>query len=304
MFGQPRYEAMNALLNEVFTEEQVLVVAHRGTGGGSVAVNTALAVRAALLQGAAMVELDVTASADGEFYCFHDGYEPEALGLQANLQTLTAAQVDACSYQWVDRPGRVARVERLLPLLKPWADTRALFNIDRSWWRWPHLLKALDGLYMAHQLLLKCPAWERVALDRLRTFRVKFPFVPICATPEDVYRVVGDPELNTVGVELITNTRDHPWFSPSVIEELHGLGVFVFVNTVTLTTGIPLFGGLDDELAIATSPAEAYGPILDLGVDAIQTDWPAVVRDYRDAWLSGRAGARRASQTPATSPAT
>lgn len=285
MFGQARFAAMNALINDVFTTERIVIAAHRGSGGGSVAVNTELAVRAALLQGADMVELDVTASRDGEFYCFHDGYEPELLGVQANLQTLSAAEIDQASYMWIDRPGRIARVEHLLPLLRSFKDTRALFNIDRSWWRWPNLLKALDGLYMAHQLLMKCPAWEDDALVRLRGFEVKFPFVPICSSLEDVYRVVNDPELNTVGAELITDSRQHPWFSASVIDEIRSLGVFVFVDTVTLTTGIPLFGGLDDELALSASPDAAYGPILDLGVDAVQTDWPAIVRDYRDAWL-------------------
>jgi glycerophosphoryl diester phosphodiesterase len=286
MFGQAQFAAMNSLINDVLETEKILIVAHRGSAGGSIAVNTALAVKAALLQGAGMVELDVSASADGEFYCFHDGYEPEVLGITQNLQTLTSAQVDKASYLWVDRPGRVARVERLLPLLHGFKDTRALFNIDRSWWRWPNLLKALDGLYMAHQLVIKCPAWEKAALQRLREFSVKFPFVPICATPEQVYRVVNDPDLNTVGVELISNTTQHPWFSPSVVEEFHAMGVFVFVNSVTLTTGVPLFGGFDDELAISESPEAAYGPILALGVDAIQTDWPAIVRDYRDTWLA------------------
>ncbi len=288
MFGQPRFAAMNALINDVIETEKVLIVAHRGSAGGSVAVNTELSIRAAQLQGAGMVELDVSASRDGEFYLFHDGCEAEMLGFDANLQTLSSAEVDRAPYIWVDRPGRTAHVERLLPVLRNFKDTRALFNIDRSWWRWPNLLKALDGLYMAHQLLMKCPAWEEAALDRLRAFDVKFPFVPICSTPEDVYRVVNDPELNTVGVELITDTRQHPWFSPSVIEEFQDLGVFVFVNAVTLTTGIPLFGGLDDELAISTSPEAAYGPILALGVDAVQTDWPAILRDYRNSWLAAR----------------
>ncbi len=288
MFGQPRFAAMNALINDVIETEKVLIVAHRGSAGGSITVNTELAIRAALLQGAGMVELDVSASRDGEFYLFHDGTEVETLGFETNLQTLSTAEVDQASYIWVDRPGRIARVDHLLPVLRKFKDTRALFNIDRSWWRWPNLLKALDGLYMAHQLLMKCPAWEEAALDRLRAFDVKFPFVPICSTPDDVYRVVNDPELNTVGVELITSTRQHPWFSPSVIEEFQELGVFVFVNTVTLTTGVPLFGGLDDELAISTSPEEAYGPVLALGVDAVQTDWPAILRDYRDGWLAAR----------------
>ena len=195
---------------------------------------------------------------------------------------------DKASYLWVDRPGRPARVERLLPMLRSFRNSDVLFNVDRSWWRWPQLLRALDGLYMAHQLVLKCPAWEEAALDRLREFPVKFPFVPICANPDDVYRTVNDPALKTVGVELITNTRHHPWFSRSVIEEFQALGVFVFVNAVTLTTGIPLFGGLDDELAISESPEVAYAPVFDLGVDAIQTDWPAIVRDFRTQWLDRR----------------
>lgn len=282
MFGQPRFAALNARINHKLAEVDTLVVAHRGTGHGSIADNTALAVRAALRSGADLIELDVAASRDGEFFCFHDGYEAELLGIEANLQTLSAAEIDKLSYQWVDRPGRRTPVERLLPLLDSFRG-QTLFNIDRSWWRWPQLLRGLRGLNMADQLILKCPAWDDMALGRLREFGVKYPFVPICATPDDVYRTVGDPELNTVGVELITTTQHHPWFCAEVIEEFHQLGVFCFINTETLTTGVPLFGGLDDELAILDGPEAAYGPLFDLGVDAIQTDWPWLVRDYRAA---------------------
>lgn len=287
MFGQPQFAAINGLINDRLREVGVLIVAHRGTGLASVAENTSLAVKAALLSGADMVEIDVTASADGEFYCFHDGYEAELLGIDVNLQTLPAQEVDRASYIWVDRPGRRVRVERLLPMLHSFRGS-TLFNVDRSWWRWPQLLQSMEGLNMADQLLMKCPAWEEAALDRLRHSRVKYPFMPICATPEDVYRTVGDPQLNTVGVELITTTQQHPWFSPSVMEEFHRMGVFCFVNTETLTTGVPLFGGLDDELAISQSPEVAYGPIFDLGVDAIQTDWPWLLRDFRASWRAGR----------------
>ena len=282
MFGQPKFAALNSRINARLDELGVLVVAHRGCGHASIATNTALAVKAAVLSGADVVELDVSASRDGEFFCFHDGYEPELLGLQSNLQKLTAAEIDEVSYLWVDRPGRRARVERLLPLLRSFRDSGTLFNIDRSWWRWPQLLRALRGLRMTDQLILKCPAWEEAALARLREFGVKFPFVAICATPEDVYRTVGDPELNTVGVELITTTRQHPWFDPKVIAEFHNLGVFCFVNAETLNTGIPQFGGMDDELAIEQGPESVYGALLDLGIDAVQTDWPWLVREVRD----------------------
>ena len=319
MFGQARFAAMNAHINNCFARQPVLISAHRGSGGGSVAVNTTLGVKAAVLHGADIVEIDVTASRDGEFYCFHDGCELELLGIEPNLQTLSSAEIDRQSYIWVDRPGRPAKVERLLPMLHSFKGQDVLFNVDRSWWRWPNMLKALDGLIMAHQILLKCPAWDDAALDRLREFEVKFPFVPICASPEDVERVVNDPELNTVGVELIANFREHPWLSRDMVEACHRQGLFVFVNTVTLNTGIPLFGGLDDELAISECPDVAYGPVFDLRVDAVQTDWPSLVRDYRTKRLGGLDAApahlvnadsqvmglgRRTSHSPETSPAT
>lgn len=282
LFGQEAFEPVNRRINQLLDRVGTAIIAHRGTGHASIPENTSMAVRAAVLSGADMVELDVTASSDGEYFSFHDGYETEQLGIPVNLQSLTAVEIEKTSYVWRDRPGRTTRVDRLLPLLESFRG-EVIFNIDRSWWRWPRLLKALHRLDMDDQLVLKCPAWEEAALQRLREFEVKFPFIPICSTPEDVYRTVRDPQINTVGVELITTTRQHPWFSPEVIAEFHALGVFCFMNTETLTTGIPLFGGLDDELAILTSPEEVFTPLFDLGFDAIQTDWPWLLRDFREA---------------------
>ena len=304
MFGQPHFATQNARINATLDHVGTLIVAHRAVGHGSIAENTRLAVKAAQLSGADMVEIDVTASSDGEFYCFHDGYEAETLGFDSNLQTLTAAEIDQASYIWVDRPGRKARVERLLPLLESFRGSSVLFTVDRSWWRWPTLLRALARLTMSDQLVMKCPAWEEAALQRLRDFPVKFPVMPICASPDDVYRTLADPTINTVGVELITTTQHHPWFSNSVIEEFHDRGVYCFVNTETLTTGVPLFGGLDDELAITESPEAAYGPIFDLGVDAIQTDWPWLLRDFRTAWHGAHPDRRRGSVDSDEQPAT
>ncbi|MEA4945413.1 MAG: glycerophosphodiester phosphodiesterase family protein [Propionicimonas sp.] len=282
MFGQAQFAAENRLVNEVLARVGTMIVSHRGVGYASLAENSALAVRAAVLSGSDMVELDVTSSRDGEFFGFHDGYELELLGFEKNLQTLTAGEVDKASHVWIDRPGRQARVERLLPLLESFRGSGVLLQLDRSWWRWPQLLRAAATLKMSDQLVMKCPAWEEAALERLREFPTKYPLIPICSSPDDVYRTVGDPQLNTVGVELITTTERSPWFCDSVIEEFHDLGVFSLVSTVTLTTGVPLFGGLDDELAVADSPDTAWGPIFELGIDAIQTDWPWLLRDYRE----------------------
>lgn len=282
MVGLPEFSAINAQLSETLTRAKPAVVAHRGLGHASIAPNTVGAVRAAVRSGAEIVQIPVSASADMYFWAFHDGFEPEHLGIKRNIQTLTAIDVRDQSYIWRDRPGRMARVEPLLEVLGKFAGGPTLFAIDRSWWRWPQLLIAIDTLRMPGQLLLKAPAWEHESLSRLQRHPVKYPFVPICSTPREVEEVLALDKLNIVGLELITTTRQSPWFDPEVIEEYHRRGLFILVNTVTLTTGIPQFGGYEDETAVFDSPAAAWQPLIDLGVDAIQTDWPWLLRGYRD----------------------
>ncbi|WP_051208349.1 glycerophosphodiester phosphodiesterase family protein [Propionicicella superfundia] len=282
MLGLPDYAALNSQLGETLRRAKPAVVAHRGLGHASIAPNTIGAVRAAVRSGAEVVQIPVSASADMYFWAFHDGFEPEHLGIERNIQTLTATEVRQQSYIWRDRPGRTARVQPLLELLGKFAGGPVLFTIDRSWWRWPQLLVALDGLRMPGQLMLKAPAWEMEAISRLRRHPTKYPFVPICSTEEEVEDVLRLDELNTVGLELITTTPQSPWFDPDVIEGYHRRGLFILVNSVTLTTGIPQFGGYEDEDAIFDCPAAAWQPLFDLGVDAIQTDWPWLLRAYRD----------------------
>lgn len=282
MFGASMHSQMNALLNAMFDRVQTAVVVHRGTGHGSIPENSSGAVRAALASGGDMVEIDVTGSTDNYYFAFHDGYEAERLGLfNQNLQGLPAHEIRELSYVWHDRPGRRAPVEPLSEVLGKFrGDT--LFSVDRSWWRWPSLLLALDSLRMPRQILLKCPSWEFDAIERLQAHSTKYPFMPICGSVEEADRVLALDQLNLVGLELITHTSESPWFDPDVIAGYHAKGLFLLVNTVTLTTGIPLFGGLEDEQAVLGSPDEVWGPIFDLGFDAIQTDWPWLLRDYRE----------------------
>ena len=57
-------------------KKHILIAAHRGTAGGNLPCNTLAAYEAALRQGADIVELDVSRSADGELFVFHPGMEP------------------------------------------------------------------------------------------------------------------------------------------------------------------------------------------------------------------------------------
>lgn len=282
MFGDKRHERTNALLNRI-SSAGPLVVSHGGVSVGGFPSNTVASTRAALQSGADVVKIDVSASSDYVFYAFHDGFEDEYLGIEPNIQALSAAEIGQLTYRWKNRPGRRAPVERLIPLLTHFRGHEALFALDRSWWRWPTLLRVLDGAHMSEQLILKVPAWERVAFDAARTHKTPYPLLAICYTPDDLASLpMADPEVNLVGVELIAHDDESPWFDPAVIVDIHRRGLLVWVNSETLTTGVPLFGGYDDERAVLESPSAAWSRLLDLGVDAVQTELPWLLRELRD----------------------
>ncbi|MFP5417450.1 MAG: glycerophosphodiester phosphodiesterase family protein [Actinomycetes bacterium] len=283
MFGALEHAPVNALLNQVASAGRPLVVSHGGVAVGSAPVNTALAVRAALVSGADVVKIDVSASADNIFFAFHDGFEPELLGVHRNIQAMTAAEIGDLTYLFKDRPGRRARVERLTSVLSEFKGRPLLFALDRSWWRWPTLLKVLDGLGMSEQLVLKVPAWETAALDKLRQHRTKFPVLAICSTLEELAALpLHDSAINLVGVELIAHDEETPWFEAAVMERIHRDHLLTWINSETLTTGIPLFAGYDDERAILESPSAAWSRVLDLGVDAVQTEYPWLLYTLRE----------------------
>lgn len=293
MFGLSRHADINRLFNALLERPTPLVVSHGGVAVGSTSPNTCQAVQAAVQSGADVVKIDVSASSDGVFYAFHDGFEEELLGVAGrNIQSMSSWEIDRLVYKWVDRPGRPASVERLLALLSPFRGQNVLFALDRSWWRWPQLLKLLDGSGMRNQLLLKVPSWERDALRKLQQHPVGYATIGICSHEAEVQTLLGFDEVNVVGVELLASFTDSPWFDREVLADLRARGLATWVNSMTLTTGVPLFAGYDDERAIRQSPDAAWGPLVDLGFDAIQTALPWLLRSYLDERESAAAARR------------
>ena len=282
MVGKRVHKAVNELISSATSKRNPVIVSHGGVAVGSAVPNTSLAVTGALASGADWVKIDVSGSSDGVLFAFHDGFEEELLGVSGrNIQSMSADEIGELSYIWADRPGRRARVERLTDLLEEHGGTALVFALDRSWWRWPAMLRVLDGLDMASQILLKVPAWEPEALRRLSEHGVPYPVLAICGEPGGVDDALAYDDLNVVGAELIAHDSRSPWFNADVLAGVREKKLLTWVNSEKLTTGIPLFGGHDDELALTDGPEAAWGILLDLGIDAVQTEWPWLLRDYR-----------------------
>ena len=298
MIGQSHFAGVNRLIEDRLRAVGTLIVAHRGTAIASVVENTAAAVLAAFASGSDVVEVDVTAAADGAFFAFHDGEEQRLLGITSNLTTMAAQHIRDLRYRHVERPGRPAPVEPLMGLLDSFRGS-ALFHLDRSWPWWPALLPALDELDMQQQLLLKSPA-DTGHVQVLRRHPTKYPYMPICRTLAQAHQHLEDPQVNTVGVELLAEDASSPFLNPEVIAGLRARGVFTLVNSEVLTTGRALFAGYDDELSVLIDPQAGWGPMLELGIDAIQTDWPWLLRDHRDQhWTRRHPGTPRTKRVSA-----
>ncbi len=283
-FGQKRYEEINQLLNAKFKEKQVLICAHRGSWHGNVTQNTTMAYKAAIMQGADIVETDTTASVDGEVFSIHDGVEPRIFGWNRNSAYLTADQISSFSpLNSLGEPSshHVQRLEEVLDFVR----NGTLINIDRTWRAEGKVPSLLDRYpYMLQQAILKAPLSHREILDQLESHPKKYMFMPICYSLADVDAALAYKDLNIVGIELIAFSNEDELYRDEAIRYIHSKNLFTWVNALTLTDVghyKPLYGDLDDDISIQEGPERGWGRLFDKQIDVIQTDWPALVKNYR-----------------------
>ncbi|MCU1405050.1 MAG: glycerophosphodiester phosphodiesterase family protein [Glaciihabitans sp.] len=271
----PRSSTLAALV----ASRGAAIMAHRGTPGVAVVENTARAAIAAVLSGADIIEIDVTGSADGIYFAFHDGEEERLLGRDVDLLTLSSREIRQFCFARVSTPSGDVRIETidqvLSALWRRFPDT--LVNLDRSWNNWPDFLQVLDGFERGSQLILKSPVVGG-HLEHLQDHPVKYPYVGICRTIAEVEIVLALADVNVVGVELLAPTDSSPFLDPTVLASFRDRGALLIANAEVLPGGPDLFAGHDDDESIfGTGPG--WNRLLDLGFDVIQTDWPWLLRE-------------------------
>lgn len=283
MFGKKCYGEINELLNKQFAKSRVLIAVHRGSWGGNVLGNTIPAFQMALDSGADMFELDVSVSTDGVLYAYHDNSEKHLLHIDANIETLSSAQIEKlCYYNTIGEPSGV-HIE-LLESVFSFFKNGELYNVDRCWGKLPQTAALLDRYpWVIKQALFKSPVKENV-LEFLNGCPRKIMYMPIVYSMQDIEKVLSYPEINLVGMELIANRPEDELFQDDVIRYLHDRQLFAWVNAITLSN-LPqhiLYGGLDDNTALFKDKDASWGKLLKKGIDILQTDWPFQLRKYRD----------------------
>ena len=258
-----------------------LVCAHRGAAAGNVPCNTLAAFRAALLQGADMIELDVARSADGKFFVFHPGMERAHLKKRTPLRLLSAEKIDALrfhNYDGTKTQFGVCRLEEALDFLRG----RCYINVDKFRSDVEGISRVIRERGVEEQAVVKTGTSGKELRD-VKKYASDFMFLPIVRSVDDVTDRLVSEGVRCVGAEVIFRTLSEPCCSPEYIKSMHEKGRIVFANAEVYNYKDVISAGLTDDASIVNGPEAGWGALADMGFDVIQTDWPGLVRSFLDA---------------------
>lgn len=251
---------------------KTLVAAHMGTWGANIPGNTKAAFEAALRQGADIIELDVTKSADDKLFVFHPETEGRRLGLDIDIRSMTSAEIERLRF--VNAHGNptahcITRLEDMLRFL----DGRCLINIDKFIDNPAEIAKLVEQPHMQDQVIVKTPAVQPL-FDLIADVAGHLPYMPVVYDADDCCDALNRrTDIRHFGAEAVFRSDDSMLASRSYIDKMHRFGKKVWVNSIRFSDATPLAGSRCDDLALTGAPDAVWGWMVDMGYDIIQTDW-------------------------------
>ncbi len=252
-------------------EKKVLLVAHRGVCGGNIPCNSLQAFRAAINQGADIVELDVDRSADGELFIQHPGMERVHLRIPATIRNYNSAEVqefrlsncDLAPTEW-----SIVRLEEALELLRG----KCIVNINKFWENPEAIAKLVRRLKMEDQILIKTENRPEY-LNDVETYAPDIPYMTIANTEDTTHEAMMKRSINYVGTEVLFETEDAPVASAEYLNQMHHDGKIVWSNAIVYNYRAVLSAHHNDDISLTEDPAKGWGWLADHGFDLIQTDF-------------------------------
>lgn len=263
-------------------EKGVLLAAHRGVCGGNIPCNSVFAFKAALNQGADIIELDVEASRDGVLFIQHPGMEPVHLGLEAEYlrghdakdilgRKLLNADHSETQYE-------IPLFEDVLNLLRG----KCYINIDKFWSNPEKIAALVRRLGMEDQVIVKGAANAQFLHD-VEMYAADLPCMPIIREKDKFHETLMKSSVRYIGTEVLFEHDSEPVASEAYLERMHADGKVVWSNSIVYSYKAVLAGGHTDDISVAEDPAAGWGWLADRGFDIIQTDFVLAARD----WLRG-----------------
>ena len=236
-------------------KENIIVVAHRGASGGNIPCNTMVAYETALKQGADMIEVDVSRSADGKLFLFHPGMEREHLGIFSKLPFKKFKNIQKINYLNYDRTKTQFPIAGFDDFLEQFKG-RCFINVDKFWDNPEDIYKAIKRHGMTDQMLVKSKVSKKVT-DVLENLCPELPFIPIVSESHPYHEMLCKKNINYIGAEILFKEDSSYLASDEFIEMMHSQGKLIWMNAIIYDYKQQLTGGHSDDSALTVS--EDYG---------------------------------------------
>ncbi|MBR3768144.1 MAG: glycerophosphodiester phosphodiesterase family protein [Clostridia bacterium] len=255
-----------------------LVCAHRGVSGADIPCNTLSAFKAALEQGADIIELDVSKSRDGEFYVFHPGMESAHLGVPMLLSKLSGKVIRRLHFLNQDNVPTVCKINTLEEVLT-FLKGKCYINIDKFWIDIPGISEIIRKTGVEKQVIVKTETKKKY-LQQVAEFAPDFMFMPIVSKEDNITDKLIEEGVNCIGAEVLFTTESDKVCSKEYIEDMHSKGRIVWVNSIVYNHRAVLSAGHTDNIAVTGEKDRGWGWLIDKGFDIIQTDWCLMLKKY------------------------
>lgn len=259
-------------------KRKVIVACHRGVLGGNIPGNTVDAFEAALFQGADMLEMDVSKSADGVLYVFHPHMEPVHIGINELIANMPSERVNELVFRNPDTLPTRHHIMTLAQFFEQYKG-RCYINVDKFWTAIPEITQAIREAGVVDQVLCKVPNEDKY-FDLIEQYAPDIPFVVMVWEKDDVSQRLLERKLNYCGVEALFKEDDAPIASKEYMAWMHEHDLLTFVNAILYSYEVPLSGGHTDDVSVVGQPDLGWGWLADRGFDVIQTDWPCAFVKY------------------------
>ncbi len=255
-----------------------LVCAHRGVSGADIPCNTMSAFKAALEQGADIIELDVSKSRDGKFYVFHPGMEKAHLGIPMLLSALSSKIINKLHFLNQDNVPTVCEINTLEEVLTFLKD-KCYINIDKFWIDIPGITEIIRKTGVEKQVIVKTDTTEKY-LKQVAQHAPDFMFMPIVSKKDEVTDRLVAEGINCIGAEVIFRLESDEVCSDEYIKSMHEKGRIVWVNSIVYNYRSVLSAGHTDNISVTGEKERGWGWLIDKKFDIIQTDWCLMLKNY------------------------
>ncbi len=260
-------------------KKQIIICAHRGAWGGNIPCNTLTAYEIALSHGADMIELDVTASADGELFVFHPGQEERQLNLKnTDIRKMEASEIRKLRYANLDGAATEEPIYLLDDVLEH-LKGRCFINVDKFADNPARIIEKIKKHNMAEQIVLKSNAKPDV-LKVIQTYAPDLQYLAIISGKPETHEMLMQAGINYVGLEVVFADDSSTIASREFFDRVHSDGKLIWGNSILFNYRKKLAGAHSDDTALRGDPDLGWGYFAKNGFDIIQTDWPLALSRY------------------------